>query len=148
MVLPTPSLYHYVQPVHTTTTVLRPFVRDYLGEPIPEETLTHLPSWSSSNLYQLLPSTTTMASSLFKLRAWQSFCTTSFHVLFGLPLGLEPSTSYSIHFFTQSASSFCSTCPSKSLSEISPEWDFPYKQLHWNFMQRVFPVLCISHNTY
>ena len=34
------------------------------------------------------------ASSLFKLRAWQSFCTTSLHVLFGLPLGLEPSTSY------------------------------------------------------
>jgi len=27
-------------------------------------------------------------SSLFKLRAWQSFCTTSFHVLFGLPLYL------------------------------------------------------------
>ena len=50
-------------------------------------------------------------SSLFKLRAWQSFCTTSFHVLFGLPLGLEPSTSYSIHFFTQSVSSFRSTCP-------------------------------------
>ena len=40
-----------------------------------------------------------IASSLFKLRAWQSFCTTSVHVLFGLPLGLEPSTSYSIHFF-------------------------------------------------
>jgi len=35
-----------------------------------------------------------IASSLFKLRAWQSFCTTSLHVLFGLPLGLEPSTSY------------------------------------------------------
>ena len=47
-----------------------------------------------------------IASSLFKLRAWQSFCTTSVHVLFGLPLGLEPSTSYSIHFFTQSVSSF------------------------------------------
>ena len=43
--------------------------------------------------------------------AWQCFCTTSFHVLFGLPLGLEPSTSYSIHFFTQSVSSFRSTCP-------------------------------------
>jgi len=41
----------------TTTTVLRLFVRDYLGEPVPEETLTHPPSWSSSNLYQLLPST-------------------------------------------------------------------------------------------
>ena len=42
----------------TTTTVLRPFVRDYLGEPVPEETLTYRPSWSSSNLYQLLPFTT------------------------------------------------------------------------------------------
>ena len=52
-----------------------------------------------------------IASSLFKLRVWQSFCTTSLHVCFGLPLGLEPSTSYSIHFFTQSVSSFHSTCP-------------------------------------
>jgi len=38
-----------------------------------------------------------IASSLFKLRAWQSLCTTSLHVLYGVPLGLEPSTSYSIH---------------------------------------------------
>jgi len=52
-----------------------------------------------------------VASSLFKLRAWQSFCTTSLHVLFGLPLDLQPSTSYSIHFFTQSVSSFHNTCP-------------------------------------
>jgi len=52
-----------------------------------------------------------IASSLFKLRAWKSFCTTSVCVLFGLPLGLEPSTSYSIHFFTQSVSSFRNTCP-------------------------------------
>jgi len=52
-----------------------------------------------------------IASSLFKLRAWQSFCATSVHVLFGLPLGLEPSTSYSIHFLTQSVSSFRNTCP-------------------------------------
>jgi len=43
---------------------------------------------------------------MFKLHGWQSFCTASFHVLFGLPLGVEPSTSYSIHFFTQSVSSF------------------------------------------
>jgi len=28
----------------TTTTVSRPFVRDYPGEPVPEETLTHPPS--------------------------------------------------------------------------------------------------------
>jgi len=31
-----------------------------------------------------------IASSLFNLRAWQSFCTTSLQVLFGLPLGLAP----------------------------------------------------------
>jgi len=42
----------------TTTTVLQPFVRDYPGEPAPEETLTHPPSWSPSYLYQLLPSAT------------------------------------------------------------------------------------------
>jgi len=52
-----------------------------------------------------------IASSLFKLHAWQSFCTTSLHVLFGLPLCLEPFTSYSKHFLTQSVSSFRSTCP-------------------------------------
>jgi len=52
-----------------------------------------------------------IASSLFKLRAWQSFCITSLHVLFGLPLGMEPYTSYSIYFFTQSVSCFHNTCP-------------------------------------
>ena len=52
-----------------------------------------------------------IASSLFKLHAWRSFCKTSLHVLFGLPLGLQPSISYSIHFFTQSVSSFRNTCP-------------------------------------
>ena len=41
-----------------------------------------------------------VASSLFSLHTWQSFCTTSLQVLFGLPLGLDPSTSHSIHFFT------------------------------------------------
>jgi len=43
---------------NTTTIVLRPFVRDYPGKPVPEETLTHPSSWTPSNLYQLLPSTT------------------------------------------------------------------------------------------
>ena len=52
-----------------------------------------------------------MASSLFTLCAWQSFSTICVQVFFGLPLGLAPSTSYSIHLFTQSISSFCSTCP-------------------------------------
>jgi len=41
----------------TTTIVLRPFVQDYLGEPVPEETLTHptiliiIPSLSASSIY-------------------------------------------------------------------------------------------------
>ena len=51
------------------------------------------------------------ASSLFNLRVWQSSRTTSFQVFFGLPLGLEHSTSCSIHFFTQSLSSFGNTWP-------------------------------------
>ena len=41
----------------TTTTVLWSYVRDYPGDLVPEETLTQPLSWSS-NLYQLLPSTT------------------------------------------------------------------------------------------
>jgi len=42
----------------TTTTVLRAFVRDYPGEPVPEETLTRAPtiliaiqSFSASSIY-------------------------------------------------------------------------------------------------
>jgi len=81
--------------------------------------------------------TRSIASSLFKLRAWQSFGRTSFHVLFGLPLGLEPSTSYSMHFFTQSVSSFRGTCPYHrnlfccSISIISsvPSPSTPYLEL-------------------
>jgi len=43
----------------TTTTVLQPSVWDYPGEPVPEETFTHLHlSWSSIILYLLPPSTT------------------------------------------------------------------------------------------
>jgi len=52
-----------------------------------------------------------MTSSLFNLHAWQSFCTMSVPVFFGPLLVLAPTTSYSINFFTQSLSPFCSTCP-------------------------------------
>jgi len=103
------AIVRYIAGIYTTT-ILRPFVWDYPGEPVPEETPTHHPDHHPIFIcFFRLPRS--IASSLFKLRAWQSFCTTSFHVFFGLPLGLEPSTSYSIHFFTQSVSSFCSTCP-------------------------------------
>ena len=50
-----------------------------------------------------------IASWVLSLRARQSSLTTSLQVLFGLPLCLGHSTSYSMHFFTQS-SSFRSTC--------------------------------------
>jgi len=73
------------------------FVPDNPGEPVPEGTFIHSHlSWSSF---------------LFNLRAWESFSTVSLHFFFGLPFGMSPSTSYSIHFFTRSLSSFCSTCP-------------------------------------
>jgi len=87
----------------------QPFIRDHPGKPpgkpVPKETFTH-PIFIS--FFHLLRS---IASTLFKLRAWQSFCTTSLHVLFGLPLGLEPSTSHSTQFFTLSVSCFRNTCP-------------------------------------
>jgi len=76
------------------------------GEPVPEETFTHShSSWSSIVPHLLHPST------MIHPHAWQSFFTVYLQVLFGLPLSLAPSTSYSIHFFTQSLSSFRSTCP-------------------------------------
>jgi len=76
-------------------------VRRYQKEHSP----THHPDHHTTfiSFFHLLRS---IASSLFNLRAWQSFCTSSFHVLFGLPLGLEPSTSYCIDFVAQSMSSF------------------------------------------
>jgi len=74
---------------------------------------THTYCGHQSSIICFLHLLQSMASSLFSLHAWQFFCTISVQVfyLFGLPLGLEPSTSYSIHFFTQSLSSFHSTCP-------------------------------------
>ena len=88
---------------NTKTTVLRPFVRDYPGEPQKKDSPTHHPD-DHPIFISFFHLPRAIASSLFKLRAWQSFCTTSFNVLFGLLLGLEPSTSYSIHFFTQGKS--------------------------------------------
>jgi len=87
------------------------FVRDNPGEPVPEETSTHYSSWSSIIPICFLHLLWSMASSLFNPRALQSFSIISLQVFFGLPLGLAPSTSYSIHFFTQSLSSFRNTCP-------------------------------------
>jgi len=87
------------------------FVWDNLGELVPEETFTHLHlSWSSVVPYLHPPSTTMHGI----LPVQSTHLTIFFHniqVFFGLPLGLAPSTSYSIHFFTKSLSSFCNACP-------------------------------------
>ena len=51
--------YFFLNNIHTHTTVKWPFVRDYPGRPVPEETFTHShPSWSSDILYHLPPFTT------------------------------------------------------------------------------------------
>ena len=50
------------------------------------------PFCSSTILISFLHLPRTIASSLFNSRTWQSLCTTSNHVLFGLPPGLEPTT--------------------------------------------------------
>jgi len=81
-----------------------------------------------------------IASSLFKLHALQSFCTTSVHALFGLSLGLEPYTSYSIHFFTPSVSSFRNTCP----YHCNLEW-IPKTLLFWSTCLQKFWSFTHNH---
>ena len=76
-----------------------------------KHSLTHHPDHHPPIFISFFHLLRSIGSSKFNLPARQSFCTTSLQVLFGLPLGLEPSTLYYIHFFTQSVSSFCNTCP-------------------------------------
>ena len=75
-----------------------------------------------------------IASCLFDSHASWSFCTTSVQVLVGLPVGLEPSTSYSIHFFTQSVSSFRNTCPH-------------HRSLFWCSTKIILSILSLSLNS-
>jgi len=84
--------------------VLRPFVR--VSRYQKKHSTTHHPGHHPIFIRFFHLYYTIHSILLLKLHAWQSFCTTSFLVLFGLPLGLEPSTSYSMHLFTQSVSSF------------------------------------------
>jgi len=60
------------------------------------------------NFLHFLPS---IASSMHIGRVWQYFSMTSLQGFFGLPLGLTPYASKSMHFFTQSFSAFLKTCP-------------------------------------
>ena len=70
----TQALSHQISgfQTRTTTTILWPVVRDYPGEPVPEETPTHHPDHHPVFIsFFHLPRS--IMSSLFKLRAWQSF---------------------------------------------------------------------------
>jgi len=61
-----------------------------------KHSLTHIYHDHQSSFICFLHLLRSIASFLFNLRAWKSFCTSSIQVLFGLPLGLVPSTSYFI----------------------------------------------------
>ena len=103
------NIHKYTISIHTHNH-LTAFVRDNPGRPVPEETLTQsCPTWSSDILYHLH-------------LQWSMASSVHFTCLTILSDNLSPGplwssswfglwTSYSIHFFTQSSSSFCSTCP-------------------------------------
>ena len=109
----------------TTTTVLWPFVRHYPGEPVPgKHSPTHL-SWSSSSLYQLLPST--MIDSIIPV---QFMCLTIFlHKLSPFTL-----TSY-IHLtiLIWSFSSLLAEVPPRFLSwQVRPHFHVTYYFVAYN----------------
>ena len=107
--------------ISTTTTILWRFVQDYLGKPYQTiHSPTHL-SWSSTFLFQLHHQLRSIASSLFNLRAWQCFCTTSLQVLFGPCLGLQTSTSFicSPNHCISICSPSCENMTSSSKAELS-----------------------------
>ena len=111
MSLPEESSHCFWFYINTTTTtiILQPFLPGWASTRRnirPPTILIIIQSLSVSSIYYdpLHP-----PSSIYLLD--NLFCTTSLRVLFGLPLGLEPSTSYFMHFFTQSVCSFRNTCP-------------------------------------
>jgi len=76
----------------------------------------HSPTHIYHGHHSIIPYLLPPSISIHGILPVQFTCLTVFshnlcQVFFGLPLGLAPSTSYCIHFFTQSPSSFCSTCP-------------------------------------
>ena len=93
--------------VACNTSLFVPILVMYIGEPVPKETFTHSHlSWSSVIPYLLPPSST-----IHGILSVQSTClTVFFHNLCPSFLWSGTSTSYSTHFFTQSLSSFHSTC--------------------------------------
>ena len=107
--------------------------RDYPGRPVPEETFTHShPSWSPDILYQLPPFTTihgmlfvqftsltVLSDNLSPGPLWSSSWSWTLNFILHLRndlycvewgVKLYSDQTKSMHFFTQSSSSFRSTC--------------------------------------
>jgi len=82
------------------------FVRDNPGEPVPEETFTH----STHRGHQSSLSAFSIYYDPYSIHVLYSLFQQSLSK-FSLVYLLAPSSSYSIHFFTQSLSSFCNTRP-------------------------------------
>jgi len=92
--------------------IVRPFVWDYPREPVPEETFTHSHlSWSSIIFYLLPPSIAIHSLLPEQFTCLRVFLHNLCPSILWSTLGLAPSTLYAVHFFTQSLSSFCTTCP-------------------------------------
>ena len=91
-----------VMHTHTHTTVLWLWIlsgTSWVSRYQKKHSPTHTYHGHQSSLICFLHLLWSMASSLFSLRAWVFF--RNIQVFFGLPLGLAPFTSNSIHFFTQ-----------------------------------------------
>jgi len=131
---------------HTSILRLYGFVRHNPGDLVPTETFTHSHLlWSLIIPYLLLPSNT-----IHGILSVQSTCLAVFfhnlQVFFGLPLDLAPSTSYSIHFFTQSLSSFHCTCPyHRSLFCCSTEIMSSNPNLSLNPLLRILSCSFMPH---
>ena len=90
------QVYSYITHTHNFFMALD-FVRDNQAEPVQEHSPTYTYRGHQSSHICFIHLLRSMASSLFNSNARQSFSTISLQVFFGLPLGLAPSTSYSIH---------------------------------------------------
>ena len=134
------QLVQYIQDVSLGE--LKPYTHTHActhSQPVQEETFSHSHTFPAHqpSFINFLHLSRSIASSLLHLRAWQSFYINSVQVLSGLS-GLELSASYSVHFFTQSLSSFRNTCPyhrnlfccNTEIMSTIPSLSTPYLKLY------------------
>ena len=102
----------------------------FTAQPVPEETLTHPPSWSSSNPYQLLPSTTIHSILLVQITCLAIFL----HNLFPCPLWFT-SWSGAFHLIFHTFLGMLSSLIIRTLNKT-------FKFVFWPFDIRLLTVLC------